>query len=240
MCMDCKLIPGKHLSRYYTSDWHLWDQSAPWCPAALWTAFNWPWDHILGPGTELCLCGSLDECSLDLQRVVGVPSQLSSGERALCNGSLSVSLQALLSLVGLCTLAGAHQHGLLSGDTPGALCRDFRQVWLAFPSLQGLCQTPQSREKLTERGADAAGPRSSHESVAGRQHLVMAPAARPAHAWPHPLMETPKPSCQSPRTLVCAWEQPALALCPQPLPTMTPWPRPTAPFEASSPHWPRQ
>lgn len=83
--------------------------------------------------------------------MVGVPSQLSSEERALCNGSLTVSLQALLSLVGLCTLAGAHQHGLLSGDTPGALCRDFRQVWLAFPSLQGLCQTPQSREKLTER-----------------------------------------------------------------------------------------
>lgn len=79
------------------------------------------------------------------------PANFPAGRGPCAMAPSTPSLQALLSIVGLCTLAGAHQHGLLSGDPPDALCRDFRQVWLAFPSLQGLCQTRQSREKLTER-----------------------------------------------------------------------------------------
>lgn len=79
--------PGRNLSVWcaWTVNWYLantwadithlagiWDQSTPWCSAALWTAFNWPWDHILGPGTELCLLGSLDESSLGLQETWSV------------------------------------------------------------------------------------------------------------------------------------------------------------------------
>lgn len=114
MYMDCYWDLRKHLSRYYTSGWQLWEQSALWCSAALWTACNWPWDHILGPGTELCLLGSLGESSLSL-------SLLSSAERAVVlfpllqfSYLLTVKvklpcLQSLLFLmVSFCRLIAAH------------------------------------------------------------------------------------------------------------------------------------
>lgn len=86
--------------------------------------------------------------------MVGVLSLLSSGEQAACSGSHTCWVCS--PLWGFCSLDESHQHGLVGGDTPGILYRDFRQVWLAFPSLQGLCQTLQTPFPGEQRGAHEA------------------------------------------------------------------------------------